>query len=284
MSSLSIPGLTLSNLRGWSCYVPSKEVTNVADSASGYHASESDFYSLLTRGFTIAKKDARIYYFKPQIFGFGILIPIFVYLSFSLGREISPDLLIPGLVGMVSLFGASSVEAISIPIEKQTETYELLQTAPISTGTIVFGKGLAGSSFGIMLSLVTAIGAITLSGSRVGNSFLFLVATVVGAFTFSALGMVVASAVKDMPTANMSLTALRLPMIFISGVFTPIQALPFPLRVISYLTPLTYLVDALREALIAPGMEFWLDLVAMVVWFAALQALAVAVLNKKTRL
>jgi len=242
------------------------------------------FCSLLTRGVTIAKKDARVYYFKPQIFGFGILIPAFVYLSFSLGREVPLDLLIPGLVGMVSLFGASSVEAISIPIEKQTETYELLQTAPISTATIVFGKGLAGSAFGIILSLLTATVAVALSGAQVGSPFLFVIAVIVGAFAFSAFGMAVASAVKDMPTANMSLTALRLPMIFISGVFTPIQALPLPLRVISYLTPLTYLVDALQEALISPGIAFWLDLIAMVIWLIALQALAVVVLNKKTQL
>ena len=113
----------------------------------------------ISKAACIAKKDAKIYYFKPQILGFGILIPAFVYLSFSLGREIPSDLLIPGLVGMVSLFGASSVEAISITIEKQTETYEILQTAPVSTTTIVLGKSLAGSAFGIMLSLVTAVGA-----------------------------------------------------------------------------------------------------------------------------
>jgi len=58
------------------------------------------------RGICIAKKDARIYYFKPQIFGFGILIPAFVYLSFSLGRQIPTDLPIPGLVAMISLFSA----------------------------------------------------------------------------------------------------------------------------------------------------------------------------------
>jgi ABC-2 type transport system permease protein len=238
------------------------------------------FRSMLTRGVAIAKKDAKVYYFKPQIFGFGILIPTFVYLSFSLGRQISADLLIPGLVGMVSLFGASSVEAISIPLEKQTETYELLQTAPISTATIVFGKGLAGSAFGMTLSLITAIVAVELSGAHVASPFLFVIAVAVGAFVFSALGMVVASAVKDTPTANMSLTALRLPMIFISGVFTPVLALPVPLRVISYLTPLTYLVDSLRESLIGPGMVFWLDVFAMVTWFVALQALAVVVLNR----
>jgi ABC-2 type transport system permease protein len=237
--------------------------------------------SAMSKAACIAKKDAKIYYFKPQILGFGILIPAFVYLSFSLGREIPSDLLIPGLVGMVSLFGASSVEAISITIEKQTETYELLQIAPVSTTTIIFGKSLASSAFGIMLSLVTAVGATVLSGARIANPFLFVVAIIIGAFAFSALGMLFAAAAKDMPTANMSLTALRLPMIFISGVFIPIQALPLQLRVVSYLTPLTYVIDALREAMMVPSILFAIDLGVLLAWTIILQVLAVIVLNKK---
>ena len=237
----------------------------------------------MSKAACIAKKDAKIYYFKPQILGFGILIPAFVYLSFSLGRVIPSDLLIPGLVGMVSLFGASSVEAISITIERQTETYELLQVAPVSTTTIVLGKSLAGSVFGIMLSLVTAVGAVVLTGAQIANPFLFAIATIVGAFAFSALGMLFAAAVKDVPSANMSLTALRLPMIFISGVFVPVQALPLPLRVASFLTPLTYLVDALTGAMTAPSIQFAIDLAVLLTWVVVLQALAVLMLNKKTQ-
>jgi ABC-2 type transport system permease protein len=238
---------------------------------------------VMSKAVCIAKKDAKIYYFKPQILGFGILIPAFVYLSFSLGREIPSDLLIPGLVGMVSLFGASSVEAISITIEKQTETYELLQIAPVSTATIILGKSLAGSAFGIMLSLATAVGATLLSGGQIANPILFVAAIIMGAFAFSALGMLFAAAAKDMPTANMSLTALRLPMIFIGGVFIPIQALPVQLRVVSYLAPLTYVIDALREAMMVPDIRFAIDLGVLVVWVVLLQALAVFMLNKKTQ-
>jgi len=252
--------------------------------ADGYsRRSGKSISGAISKAACIAKKDAKIYYFKPQILGFGILIPAFVYLSFSLGREISSDLLIPGLVGMVSLFGASSVEAISITIERQTETYELLQIAPVSTTTIIFGKSLASSAFGIMLSIITAIGAALLSGGRIANPLLFLVAIAVGAFAFSALGMLFAAAAKDMPTANMSLTALRLPMIFIGGVFIPIQALPFQLRVISYLTPLTYVIDALREAMMVPSILFAIDLGVLLAWVVVLQVVAVIVLNKKTQ-
>jgi ABC-2 type transport system permease protein len=254
-------------------------VVNVAD---GFSRRE-DLFGFLSKGVCIAKKDAKMYYFKPQILGFGILIPAFVYLSFSLGREIPPDLLVPGLVGTISLFGASSVVAVSITIEKQTETYELLQTAPVSTAAIVLGKSLAGSAFGMVLSFVTAIGAVMLSGGRVMNPVLFAVAVLAGAFAFSALGMLVSAAVKDLPTANMSLTALRLPMIFISGVFIPIASLPFQLRAVSYLIPLTYLVDALREAMIAPSIMFAVDIMALLTWIAVLQALAIVVLKRRTQ-
>jgi len=241
------------------------------------------FSNFLAKGVAVAKKDAKIYYFKPQIFGFGVLIPAFLYLSFSLGRQIPSDLLLPGLVGMISLFGASSVEAISIPIEKQMETYELLQTAPLSTANIIFGKSLAGSTFGIILSIVTTLGAVILTGNPVANPLLFVVAMVVGAFAFSALGMLIAAWARDMPTANMTLTALRLPMTFISGVFIPVENLTLALQVVAYLTPLNYMVDAIREAMIGPGLMYVVDIIALLAWNVILQSLAVIVLNRKTR-
>jgi len=246
--------------------------------------SAKALFGFLAKAVCIAKKDAKVYYFKPQIVGFGILIPAFVYLAFSLGRELPPDLLVPGLVGMVSLFGASSVEAISIAMERQTDTYELLQTAPVSTTGIVLGKSLAGSAFGIALSLCTALGAILLSQSQMTSPILFLVGAVLGSFAFSALGILVAAAARDMPTANISLTALRLPMIFIGGVFIPTEALAPGLRLIAYLTPLTYMVGALREAMAGPTVALVINLTALAAWFVILEALAVVVLNRKTQL
>jgi len=80
------------------------------------------------------------------------------------------------------------------------------------------------------------------------------------------------------------LTALRLPMIFISGVFMPIQAIPFPLRVISYLTPLTYMVDAMRESMSTLSFVFTVDVTVLFVWLIVLQTLATAVLNRKSQL
>jgi len=72
-------------------------------------------------------------------------------------------------------------------------------------------------------------------------------------------------------------------MIFIGGVFIPVHTLRVELQVISYLTPVTYVVDALREATARPGMMFVIDLVALLAWMLVSQALAIIVLNSKTR-
>jgi ABC-type multidrug transport system permease subunit len=87
-----------------------------------------------------------------------------------------------------------------------------------------------------------------------------------------------------MPTANISLTALRLPMIFIRGVFIPTEALAPGLHLIAYLTPLTYVVGALREAMVGPTLALVVNLTALAAWFVILETLAVVVLKKKTQL
>lgn len=70
---------------------------------------------------------------------------------------------------------------------------------------------------------------------------------------------------------------------FATGVFIPIQAVPLQLRIISYVTPLTYAIDALREAMTLPSILFAIDLGVLLAWIVVLQVLAVIVLNKKTQ-
>jgi ABC-type multidrug transport system permease subunit len=52
---------------------------------------------------------------------------------------------------------------------------------------------------------------------------------------------------------------------------------------VSYLTPLTYVIDALREAMMVPSILFAIDLGVLLAWTIILQVLAVIVLNKKTQ-
>jgi ABC-2 type transport system permease protein len=63
------------------------------------------------------------------------------------------------------------------------------------------------------------------------------------------LGIVITSVAKDQETAQMMMT-LMFPMMFLSGVFFPIQQMPWYMQTISKMLPLTYASQALRKVMV----------------------------------
>ena len=82
------------------------------------------------KAFYIAKKDAKVYYFKAPNFTYGLLIPVSLYLAFSVAGNISTTLIVAGLTSLVMLFGITSIEAVAVVLEKQTGTLDRLLLWP----------------------------------------------------------------------------------------------------------------------------------------------------------
>ena len=91
------------------------------------------------RAFAICKKDMQIYYFKGPVVIFGLLFPLFLFLAFSIGRELPLDFLIPGMLGMAVFFTSTSVVPVIAPWETRMRTLERLISAPITVTTIILG-------------------------------------------------------------------------------------------------------------------------------------------------
>jgi ABC-2 type transport system permease protein len=157
---------------------------------------------------------------------------------------------IPGLVAMSAFFGAGAIQAISLPLERRTGTFNTLLTAPTALFTIILGKALAGFFFGIILSL--AYTAIMIPFSPLPNLPLFFFGVLFSSFVFSAFGLFLSAPFRDIPQAMPPATVVRIAMVFLCGVFTPIEAMPISLQAVAYLLPLTYSVDALRQAMSGP--------------------------------
>jgi ABC-2 type transport system permease protein len=66
---------------------------------------------------------------------------------------------------------------------------------------------------------------------------------------FSAFGLFLSAPFRDIPQAMPPATVVRIAMVFLCGVFTPIEAMPTSLQAVAYALPLTYSVDALRQAI-----------------------------------
>ena len=194
----------------------------------------------------IAEKDVKIYFFKGPNLTFGLLLPVVLYLAFAIGRTVDPTNAIPGLVAIAAFFGAGAIQAISLPLERRTGTFNSLVTAPISLFTIMLGKALAGFFFGIVLSLTYTI--IMIPFGPLPNLPLLIMGIFVSSFMFSAFGLLLSAPFRDIPQAMPPATVVRIAMVFLGGVFTPITMLPAALHTIAYALPLTYSVSALRQA------------------------------------
>src|SRR4030065_1505581 len=179
----------------------------------------------------IARKDAKIYFFKGPNITFGLLFPAIIYLAFSVGRTAEISMVIPGLVAMSSLFGAGAIESIALPLERAKGTFDRLLAAPISLTTIIVGKALGGFFFGIFLSIGYMLITLLLPGAAIANPFLFASGIVLSALTFSALGVCISTPFRDVPQAMPPATLFRVAMVFLGGVFIPIASMPYALQI-----------------------------------------------------
>jgi len=200
----------------------------------------------LKRALAISKKDALIYYTKPPVLIQGIMIPLLMFLSFCVGRNIPVASLVPGMVGMTLYFTSTSVVPVIAPWESRMKTLERLAASPISMSAIILGDVLASFLFGSIISIFSILIGLII-GAGVTDSLVLIVSVVLAALCFSSFGALLSSPPTDNVANVMMLSTLvKFALTFISGVFIPIEELPAWGRAVSLASPLTYLIDSLR--------------------------------------
>jgi len=236
----------------------------------------------MRRSLGIARKDIRIYYSKGPVIIFGILFPVFLFLSFTIGRHMSVDFMIPGLLGMILFFTATSISPIVVPWEAQARTLERLMSCPLRLETIIAGDILASFAFGMAISLVPIIIGIAL-GVTVSGPVIFALAIILAALCFASLGNVFSIPPTNLPaTVNMIASVVKFPVVFISGVFIPLDQLPGWGQAIAYISPLTYFTDIARSCIQGRGhLPLALDF-AVLIAFTALFLLVAMKLHQRT--
>jgi ABC-2 type transport system permease protein len=230
----------------------------------------------------IAKKDAKIYFFKWPNITFGLFLPAIIYLAFSVGRTTEISSTIPGLVAMAALFGAGAIQSVALPLERATGTFDRLLAAPVSLATIIVGKALAGFFFGMVLSMAYSLIVIPLSGAAPTHPLLFAFGVILSSSVFSALGVCISAPFRDIPEAMPPATLLRVSMVFLSGVLIPVANLPNYLQPVAHLLPLTYAVDMLRQTMTGTitAQSFLVDIAALVMFSAFFFIAAVLILER----
>ena len=83
-----------------------------------------------------------------------------------------------------------------------------------------------------------------------GNLLLVAGLILLSVFSFVGLGILITSFTDKEETATMVMMTLMFPMMFLSGVFFPIQQMPWFMQDIAQVLPLTYATTALRKVMV----------------------------------
>ena len=234
---------------------------------------------------SILVKDMRTYYLKPPNVSWGLIFPLAWTSMFFIrtGRGMEDLLqLLPGVVAVSVLFGTTSMLAVTVTFEKKNRSFERLLLAPISFELLMLSKTAGAILFGIANAFVPVIMALFLTDLSQVVWGLFLPAVVLIAIASTFLGLFIAVAVSEVFEAQTFSNFFRFPMVFLCGLFFPIEKLPMLLKPLSFIFPLTYGVDLLHGAVNGPHiLPFALDLAVLCAFCAGLFMLSLRNIRKR---
>jgi len=193
------------------------------------------------------------------------------------------DFIAPGIMAMTVMMSVMTGLPAAISHEKEVGTLDGMMAAPISRLAIILGKTLAQTARGLLQGILILALAVALFGVTIHGSILLVFALLLlGVFSFVGLGVVITSFAKDQETAMMIMMTLMFPMMFLSGVFFPIQQMPWYMQDISKFLPLTYAATALRKVMVlGAGVSMITTELAVLIGFGVVMtAIAVPVFRR----
>jgi ABC-2 type transport system permease protein len=162
------------------------------------------------------------------------------------------DFMAPGILAQSVLFIAI-FHGISIIWERDLGITNKFLVSPTPRAALVLGKALSAGVRSLSQAVIIYALALVL-GVRMNWNPLALIGVVavvvIGAALFSTFSLIIACLVKTRERFMGIGQLLTMPLFFASNAIYPISMMPEWLRVISYINPLTYEVDALRALML----------------------------------
>ena len=161
------------------------------------------------------------------------------------------EFMAPGIMAMNVMMSVMTGLPAAISHEREIGTLDGMMVAPINRLSIILGKTLAQTMRGLLQGTLILIMAVTLFGVTIQGSLpLIFGLLLLDVFSFVGIGIVITSFAKDQETATMMMMTIMFPKMFLSGVFFPVQQMPWYMQDVSKLIPLSYATTALRKVLV----------------------------------
>ena len=237
---------------------------------------------------TVMARDITLLFKSPSTLIMSFAMPIVMMgmiggnlaqnMAKGLNFRFGPFMLVGMLVNM--MFMMTSMNMTSFVDDHQTDFMQEMLVSPVSRYSLVIGK-IFGSMFGAILSLAGTLIVGFAMGITLhpGQLLLILALSPLMCLSGGALAMILIGIIRNKTAANMAVSLITLPQMFLSGAIIPINNTSGVLFVVSRLLPMTYCLDLTRAVLYAGTSEY--DNVVMfnpLVNFAAIVVLTIVCL------
>ncbi len=161
----------------------------------------------------------------------------------------------PGIIAMTVLMN-SVMSGLSVVWDREFGFLKEILVAPLGRTGIVLGKAVGSATVAVMQGAVMLLLA-PLVGVKVTPLLVLQLVPVlvIISMSLSGLGILVASRMRSQQGFQLIVQLIILPLIFLSGVFFPVNNVPAWLEVFSKANPITYGVDAIRQLFLAGSAE-----------------------------
>jgi len=187
------------------------------------------------------------------------------------------DFFVPGVLAM-SVMMSGLFGVIPLIEWREKKVLKRLGVTPLSRSTVVTSMVF----FRLVLAIVQAVILIAVAywmfGVQIlGNWFALLGVLLLGTLAFIGIGYVVAARVKTVEGATPIINLITFPMMFLSGVFWPVDLMPDFIRPVITALPLTYLADGFRQVMVQspPLYSMAIDVAVLGAWLVVCMVISI---------
>jgi len=186
------------------------------------------------------------------------------------------DYLVPGILAM-AIMQLGLFSLAGMVTNRQNLVLKRLGATPLPRHLLITSQTVQQVAICfVQAALLIMLGRLWFKVHVLGNWLLLAGLLILGGLTFISIGFVAASFARSEESFVAIMQVVQFPMMFLSGIFFPVEVMPEFLRPVIKAMPLTYLGDALRQVMIdaAPLYSLHVDVLVLVGWLVLCLAIS----------
>lgn len=179
--------------------------------------------------------------------------------------------ILPALIMMLSMLQIMVLSALSVAREREMGTFEQLLVTPFTTGELLASKAVVPILIGIFQgTLIFLISVFWFEVPLMGSILKIYAVMAVFVLAVVGLGLAISAYSKTMQQGLLIAFVTLVPMVLLSGLFTPVDNMPAWVQAITWADPLRFALLSVRRIYLADAS--WLHIAQTMIPTAAVAA------------